>query len=259
MKNSNTSPWSERRALTASVSQVSSPAGKSTARQPLCLFHVAAPRWILERLVGYSNHLVLRPHDLAQVDVLDRIVRFGERPGASWTVDPRLLERGDELVLLARIAADGVQAASQQQTGVIALDGVDVCVALVSLRVGFAKRLVARGLKPIAIVQRRLQPLGRLALGFEDAVGQKTRSKERNFPLQSRRGVVLDELHRAGTGEERVHGCSFARSYRGEQRLEFDLRERHPQLLHHLATRLGQNLREPTRRLLDGGILPDDG
>src|SRR5258708_12953010 len=130
MKNSNHSPWSERRALPASVSQVSSPAGKSTARQPLCLFHVAAPRWILERLVGYSNHLVLRPHDLAQVDVLDRIVRFGERPGASWTVDPRLLERGDELVLLARIAAHGVQPANHHHPGALALPPRDPCVLL---------------------------------------------------------------------------------------------------------------------------------
>src|ERR1700687_324959 len=108
MKNSNHSPGvSSRRALPVSISRV----------QASRLFHVAAPRRVLERLVRHPDHLVLGPDDLAQVDVLDWIVRFGERPGASWAVDPGLLQRGNELVLLARIAADGVEAGSQQQTG----------------------------------------------------------------------------------------------------------------------------------------------
>src|SRR6266849_7305358 len=87
-----------QRALPVSISQTSSPVGKSTARQPSRLFHAAAPRRILKRLVRHSDHLVLRPDDLALVDVLDRIVRLGEGPDSSWAVDPGLLQCGNELV-----------------------------------------------------------------------------------------------------------------------------------------------------------------
>src|SRR5260370_34393182 len=130
MKNSNHSPGVRtRRALPVSITQV----------QASRLFHVAAPRRVLERLVRHPDHLVLSPDVLAQVDVVDWIVRFRERPGATWAVNPGLLQRGNELVLLTGIAAHGVQTGGQQQTGVIALYGIDVGVALVCLRVGFAK------------------------------------------------------------------------------------------------------------------------
>src|SRR6188472_2881035 len=55
--------------------------------------HLAAGRRLRERLDGDAFELVLRSDDLAQVNVLHRVVRLRQRERAARAVDARLLHR----------------------------------------------------------------------------------------------------------------------------------------------------------------------
>src|SRR4030095_17153878 len=89
-------------------------------------------------------------------------------------------------------------------------------------------------------------------------VGKKARAEQRDLLLEASRGVVLDELDRTSAGKEGVCAGGLDRSDLGQERLEFHVRERDEQLLHHLAASLLEGLLEPADRLLAGGVLPGD-
>src|SRR5512142_3326235 len=95
---------------------------KSTARA----LHPAAACRGGQALDGDAHHLVLLAVDLAQVDVLHRVVRFAHREGAARAVDLRLLDRGRELGLLRDVALGGIQPDGQDLRRVVALHGIHV-------------------------------------------------------------------------------------------------------------------------------------
>src|SRR5215813_11638961 len=133
MRNSIAALASAPRTLPLSIAGRPRRERKSASSGGSRLLHVAAASRILERFLSYPDHLVLVAHDFAQVNILDRIVRLGQRPRATWTFDVRFLERGDQFILLGDITTDGVQTGAQQNTGVVALYRIHIRFALVCL------------------------------------------------------------------------------------------------------------------------------
>src|SRR5260370_41775861 len=68
--------------------------------------HLAAARRVGQRLVGDGDDLVFETDDLAQVDVLDRVVRLRQGEPAARAVDLRGLHRTDQLLPGAGVALD---------------------------------------------------------------------------------------------------------------------------------------------------------
>ena len=90
-----------------------------------------------------ADEFVLTADDFAQINVLNRIVRFRHRPGAARTVDLGLLHGGGYFLAIANIAFDCVEPGSEQQTGIVALHGVDVGSERVSFIISAAELAVA--------------------------------------------------------------------------------------------------------------------
>jgi hypothetical protein len=107
---------------------------------PGCAAYIRQPRAGSARpLIGDAHQLVLLAVDLAQVDVLHRVVRLADRERAARAVDLGLLDGGGELGLLRDVALHRVQADAQHLRGVVALHGVDVGLQLEGLGVGQRK------------------------------------------------------------------------------------------------------------------------
>ncbi len=66
--------------------------------------HLTSPRRIGERFVRDADEFILTADHFAQINILDRIVRFRHRPGAARAVDLGLLHGGDHFFALADIA-----------------------------------------------------------------------------------------------------------------------------------------------------------
>src|SRR5690349_15194094 len=173
--------------------------------------HRAAASRIGERLRREADRVVLAVFDLAQIEILHDIVRGGQRDLAAGAVDFRGGHRLDELRALGDVAVYGFHPDREELRRVVALHRVHVGLAVVGLGVGEAERGIARSLQVVGVMQRREQPVGRRALRLERAIGEESRSEERNLVLEPRRGVVLDELDRAAAGEERVDALRFER------------------------------------------------
>ena len=95
--------------------------------------------------MGDADEFVFTADDFAQINILDRIVRFRHRPGAARAVDLGLLHGGDHFLALADVAFHGVEPGGEQQAGIVALHGVDVRVERVSFIVSGAEVAVAFG------------------------------------------------------------------------------------------------------------------
>src|SRR6266567_139846 len=197
--------------------------------------HLAAARGIGERLGGDAHVLVLEPLGLAQIDVLDRVVRLGERELAARTVDGRLLHGGDQGVACTDIALDGAETGDQELAGVVALHGVDVGVAVDRALESCSEALVLGDVEAVGIVHRGLEPLRRLSLGLERAVREEARTDQRDGLAQARREVVLHEAHGAAAREEGVDDVGLDRADLRQQGLELDLREGQIKLALYLA------------------------
>ena len=78
-----------------------------------------------------------------------------------------------QFVLVLDVAFHGLHADGEELRGVIALHRIDVRLAARLLLESLAERGVLRIVQPIAIVQRRLDPVGRSALGLERALRQE--------------------------------------------------------------------------------------
>src|SRR4029077_7394950 len=151
--------------------------------------HLAAARGIGERLHGDAGVLVLQALDLAQIDVLDRVVRLGERELASWTVDRGLLHGGDESIPRADIALDGAKPGDQELSGVVALHRVDIGLAVGRALECGAEALVLGNVEAVGVMQRGLEPLRGFALGLERAVGEEAGPHQRDGLAQARREI----------------------------------------------------------------------
>src|SRR6185437_470166 len=97
--------------------------------------HPAAARRVFQRFPCDADHLVRIALDAAQVDILDRIVRLRHRPGPSRAVDLDLFQCAVQRLPVAEAALDRVEAAMEQQCGVVTLHGVDVGLDAVLLAV----------------------------------------------------------------------------------------------------------------------------
>jgi hypothetical protein len=93
-------------------------------------------------------------------------------------------------------------------------------------------------------MKRREQAGGIASMCIERSVGEKAGTVQGNLALETCRGIVLHELHRAAPGEEGVDGIGLRRRDLGQQRLEFHVGEGQGQLLHHLATGLFERFLE---------------
>src|SRR5690242_4776004 len=116
--------------------------------------HAASLRRIGERLHRNAFVAILGADDLAQVDVLHRVVRLRQRERTARAVDVCRLDRCDKLGALAHVTVDRGKACAQHLRRVIALHRVYVGRGLVGLVVVGAKRLVLRHVEPVGVVQR---------------------------------------------------------------------------------------------------------
>src|SRR6185437_11471774 len=100
--------------------------GRRAQRIARVLLHPAAWRRIGERLDRDAFDPVLVADDLAQVDVLHRIVRLRQRERPARAVDMCAFDRGDELLAPGDIALHRGESRVQHLRGVITLHGVHV-------------------------------------------------------------------------------------------------------------------------------------
>src|SRR5262245_9601891 len=124
----------------------------ATLKRGASRLHFTSPRRIGEGFVRDADELVFAADDFAQVNILNRIMRFRHRPGAARTIDFGLLHSGSYFFALANIAFDSVEPGSEQQTGIVALHGVDVGSESVSFIISAAEVAVAFGVQSIGVV-----------------------------------------------------------------------------------------------------------
>src|SRR5215470_16132418 len=168
------------------------------------LAHRATAPGIGQRLCCKANGLVLAVLDLAQIEVLHHVVRRRERDLAARAVDLCGSHRAGQQCPLRDVAIDRTQSDTQQLRRIVALDRVDVRLAAIRFGVGEPEGGVARCVEIVGVVQRGEQALGSRALRIESPVGEKARSEQRNLVLESRSGVILDELDCTAASEECV-------------------------------------------------------
>src|SRR5579864_645217 len=130
-------------------------------------------RIVVQRLHRDAPVLVLDADHLAQVHVLHRVVGLRQVPIAARAVHRYLFHGGDQLLLPRDIAVDRLQAGSEQESGVVALDGVDVGLELVGLRVGEPELLIALEIEIVGVVQRGLYALRGTADRLEHAISEE--------------------------------------------------------------------------------------
>src|SRR6266498_3588825 len=94
------------RKITGSINKEPAPCGHRLPCRagPGLRQHLAAASRILERFPCDSNVLVLLAHALAQVAVLDRVVRPRHRPLAARAVDRHAFHRGDHRLRCLEVA-----------------------------------------------------------------------------------------------------------------------------------------------------------
>src|SRR3990170_165101 len=83
--------------------------------------HVATARRVGQTLPGNADEFVLLADHLAQVEILDRVVRLGNREAAARAVDRRLLDRRDQRLLRLDVAFHRAQACVEHLRRVVAL------------------------------------------------------------------------------------------------------------------------------------------
>src|SRR3954466_7122942 len=104
---------------------------------PSCLWrftsrlYATASCRIFQRLPRYADHLVIALLHLAQINILNRVVRLGHFPLAAGTVDDSAFHGGNNGLLVGDVSFYFIQRLSQQQTGVKTLDSVDVGLGLI--------------------------------------------------------------------------------------------------------------------------------
>src|SRR5437660_1389577 len=103
---------------------------------------LAAPRRIGQVLDRDADDLVLLAFDLAQVDVVDRVVRLGECQRPARAVELRRFHRLHELRALGGVALDRIHPGDEELGRVVTSDGVDIGLALVRLHVRGSKGVV---------------------------------------------------------------------------------------------------------------------
>src|SRR5437660_1592765 len=137
--------------------------------------HNACPRRILQRSLKLAAarrigqvldrdayDLVLLAFDLAQVDVVDRVVALVQRKRPTRAIDFRPLHRLHDLSAFGGVALDRIHARDEELCRVVALDRVDVRLAFVRLHVRGSKGVVLRIAESVAVVQCRQQTLCRV-------------------------------------------------------------------------------------------------
>src|SRR6185503_12358147 len=107
-----------------------------------------------------------------------------------------------------------------------------------------------RKVEAVAVMECREQALRRLALRIQRTVGEEARPDQRDRLVETRGGVILDELDRAAAGEKRVDDVGLQRCDLGQVRLELDLRKRERQLLDDLAPARLERLLEAAHRFV---------
>ena len=180
-------------------------------------------------LLGDADDLVLLALDLAQVDVLHRVVRLAERERRrAGCRSCAFSTAAANSAFFADVALDRGQADAEDLRRVVALHRVDVGLQLVGLGVGQCGRRCRA-----ACSGRRRSAAWSACPAAASPCASSVPSVRKPAPysgmrlLQAGRRVVLDELDRAAAGEEGVDRVGLGRRDLGQQRLELDVRERH--------------------------------
>ncbi len=126
--------------------------------------------------MGDADQAIFFADDFAQVDVLDRIVRFRHGPRAAWTVDLGFFHCRDHFLALGYIAFHSVEAGGEEQSRVITLDRVDIRFASKCFSVRGPELFITFAVQAVGVVQSRFQTLPRVLDCVQNAVGQESRA-----------------------------------------------------------------------------------